>query len=183
LAQYSGATLLAASLVIVSYAAASQCIRQLSLDAAGSKAATWLEPVMQVSYAFLLYFVLLGSLRFSNIDFRFALALTPIERGEAFAALLAIPLTFLKYLVPVGLLVALGPGLEARALLLLLCKAAAMGIFLLGMQLEGSGKLRLFSALQVQEIALCAVLYLALFLLHALSLGRTSRHEPAGAVS
>ena len=166
------ATLLAASLLLISYVAAFRCVRELEVQQARSTVTTWLEPILQVSYAFLLFFVLLGSLRFANVDFRFALALTAVERGEAAAALIAIPLTFLKYLVPVGLLLAQGPRLDARALVLLACKAAAMAIFLLGMQLSGAGSLRLFLALQAQEIALCAVLYLGLYSVFVLGIGR-----------
>jgi hypothetical protein len=165
-------------LLAISYLAFGQCARELALRADAPKTAAWLEPIAQASYAFMLYFVLLGSLRFANVDFKFTLALSPIERGEALAALTAIPLLLAKYLLPVGLLLAQGPALDPRALSLLLCKAGAMVAALVGMEIAGDRSLLLFLQLQSQELALYALLYVTLLLVFALRIGQKDLHVP-----
>jgi hypothetical protein len=173
-----GETLLAASLLAVSYLAYGECARAVAADPGAAPRSGWLVPVAQASFAFMLYFVLLGSLRFANVDFKFALSFTPIERGEAAAALTAVPLVSVKYFAPILLLFALGPRLDPRALVLLLSKAAAMGLVLIGMELVGGRGLLLFVQLQAQEIALYALLYMTALAAFASGIGRRGP-EPA----
>ncbi len=123
-----------------------------------------LVPVGQASYVLALYFVMLGSLRFANVDFRFALAVTPIDKGEAAAALAALPFVLLKYFLPLALLLLSGPRLQPLALCFILLKVLAAGAALLGMQLALGDRLGLFKQLQAQELALLALCYVVLAL-------------------
>jgi hypothetical protein len=115
-----------------------------------------------VSYALILYFLLLGGLRFANVDFKFALAVTPIDEGELAAALAAIPFVQLKYFLPVVVLLLCGPTLRRETLPLALLKVLVLGAALLGMELAASPSLILFVQLQTQELALTLLIYAVL---------------------
>ena len=127
-----------------------------------SPTARWVLPLGQATYAFMAFFVLLGALRFANVDYRFALELTPIELGEARAALIALPIVTAKYVVPIALIMLAGPPLRLEALLLVLAKAACLAAGLIGFEFAARGEARLFLELQTQETALVAVLYMVL---------------------
>jgi hypothetical protein len=133
-----------------------------------SPSAAWVLPLGQAAYGFMAFFVLLGALRFANVDFRFALSLTPIEAGEARAAAVAVPIVTAKYLVPIALLFLSGPALRVEALLLVLVKVGCLSSGLLGFELARRSEAQLFLELQTQEAALVAVLYMLMLGLFAL---------------
>jgi hypothetical protein len=135
---------------------------EASLDSASRR---WVLPLGQAMYAFMMFFVLLGALRFANVDYRFALSLTPIELGEGRAALVALPIVTAKYVLPICLLLLAGPRLRVETLLWVLVKAGCLAAGLVGLELAARTEARLFLELQTQETALVAVLYMPLFVL------------------
>lgn len=149
-------TLLGAVLVMIAYVGWMKLAERL---AGAHPSGSWLVPIGQVSFVLSLLFVLLGGYRFANVDFRFALALSPVEAGEARALALAVPLCVVKYLVPLGLLLWQGPRVDARSAPLLLLKLLTLGAGLLGMQLSGAPSLALFRQLQSQELAIMVLVY------------------------
>lgn len=153
--------LLAASLLQLSYLGFTRAIEALP---EGGLPRDTLLSMAQASYPLVLYFLLLGSLRFANVDFKFALAFTPIDEGELAAALAAVPFVLLKYFVPIVVLLWCGPRLRPRALGFVLLKVLALGAVLLGMELAASPSLLLFVQLQSQELALTVLIYAALWL-------------------
>lgn len=185
-------TLLAGALLFFSYQGFCGCARALSGAAAPNAAdagaagaaekdwmARWLTPAGQVSYAFMMFFVLLRGIRFANISFEFTLSLMPVGRGEAVAALVGMPLVLLKYCGPVVLLLASGDRPGAPALHLLLYKLAAGTAFLAGMELAAVPSAGLFSRLLTQEITLLVYLYAAAVLAAAFAVGRLPAARPS----
>lgn len=156
-------TLLAAVLVLISYFAWSKLAERF---ASKHPSGSWLAPIGQASFALGMLFVLLGGYRFASVDFRFALALTPVQAGEAQAAAIALPLCLIKYLMPVGLLLWVGPRVDARAAALVLLKMLVLGAGLLGMQLSAAPSLALFRQLQSQELAITVLVYAVVALAH-----------------
>jgi hypothetical protein len=150
----------------VSYVGFSRAAERVEARVA-SPTASWVLPLGQAAYGFMAFFVLLGALRFANVDFRFALSLTPIEAGEARAAALAVPIVTAKYLVPIALLFLAGPSLRLEALLLVLVKVGCLASGLLGFELARRSEAQLFLELQTQEAALVAVLYMLMLGLYA----------------
>jgi hypothetical protein len=134
-----------------------------------SPTARYLVPLGQATYAFMAFFVLLGALRFANVDYRFALELTPIEQGEGKAALVALPIVTAKYVVPICLMLLAGPALRLESLALVLAKAGCLAAGLIGFELANRSEARLFLELQTQETALVAVLYMTLLSLFFLT--------------
>jgi hypothetical protein len=158
-----------ATLLLLSYvgfmATAERAERLLTTSAS----VRYLVPLGQAAYAFMLFFVLLGALRFANVDYRFALELTPIEQGEGKAALVALPIVTAKYVLPICLLLLSGPALRVESLALVLAKAGCLAAGLLGFELANRPEARLFLELQTQETALVAVLYMTLLVLFGLT--------------
>jgi hypothetical protein len=169
LTQIPSPVLLAASLLQLSYLGFWRALDELPELGLPKPS---LLAVGQASYAFILYFLLLGSLRFANVDFSFALAFTPIDEGELAAALGAIPFVQLKYFLPIVILLSCGPKLRPEALAVVLLKVLALGAVLVGMEIAASPSLLLFVQLQTQELALTVLLYAVLVACVAASLLR-----------
>jgi len=154
-------TLLGAVLVMVAYGAWTRLVERVAnVHPSGAL----LVPIGQASFALSLLFVLLGGYRFASVDFRFALALTPVAAGEAQALAIAVPLCIVKYLVPLGLLLWTGPRMDSRAAAFVLLKVLVLGAGLLGMQLSGSPSLALFRQLQSQELGITCLVYVVVTL-------------------
>jgi hypothetical protein len=169
-------TLLGSVLVLLAYTGWTQVSARLSnLHPANA----WLTPIGQASFALVLFFVLLGGYRFANVDFRFALALTPMEAGEGHAAAIALPLCIIKYLGPLGLLFWIGPAVDGRAAALVLLKLLVLGAGLLGMELSGAPSLALFRQLQSQELALCVMVYISVALAYSVKPAKNASARPA----
>ncbi|HVJ17175.1 MAG TPA: hypothetical protein VM686_17165 [Polyangiaceae bacterium] len=161
--------LIASSLVQLSFLGFWRAVKELG---AGGLPQRTLLGIGQLSYALVLYFLLLGGLRFANVDFKFALAMTPIDEGELAAALAAIPFVQLKYFLPVVVLLLCGPPLRRETLALALLKVLVLGAALVGMELAAAPSLILFVQLQTQELALTVLIYAVLVLYLAGSLLR-----------
>lgn len=161
--QLAEPTLLGAVLVLLAYVAWMRVAERVSGPHWTGKL---LVPIGQASFTLSLLFVLLGGYRFANVDFRFALAFTPAEAGEARALAIALPLCIIKYLGPLGLLLWAGPRVEGRAAAFVLLKLLVLGAGLLGMQLLGSPSLALFRQLQSQELAMTVLVYAVVALAH-----------------
>jgi hypothetical protein len=166
LTQLGAIAFLNATLLLVSYVGFSRTVAAIERELV-SPTVRWVLPLGQAGYAFMTFFVLLGALRFANVDFRFALELTPIELGEARAAAVALPLVTAKYVVPIALLLLAGPALRLEALLLVLAKAGCLAAGLVGFELVNHASARLFLELQTQETALVAVLYMVMLAVFA----------------
>ncbi len=161
--------LIMSSLLQLSYLGFWRAVRELGETGLAQRT---LLSIGQLSYALVLYFLLLGGLRFANVDFKFALAITPIDEGELAAALAAIPFVALKYFVPIVALLLCGPKLCPEALAPALLKVLALGAALVGMELASSPSLVLFVQLQTQELALTVLVYAVLLVYLCASLLR-----------
>ena len=172
-------------LLAVSYLGFQEAVARISGDVRSGH--RYLLPIAQATYTFFIFYLLLGSLRFANVDFRFALRFASIEGGEGAAALHVLPLVVAKYLAPPVLLIGLGPRLDGRGLLLLLIKGTLMVVCLFGMSLAAARSTALFELLESQEIALYALLYLSVLVAYAFEIGRRPWHStppwPAAAVA
>ena len=161
--QLAEGTLLAAVLVLISYVGWTKAAERLATK---HPSGSWLAPIGQASFALSLLFVLLGGYRFASVDFRFALALTPVQAGEAQALAIALPLCLVKYLMPIGLLLWVGPRVDGRAAALVLLKLLVLGAGLLGMQISAAPSLALFRQLQSQELAITVLVYAIVAIAH-----------------
>jgi hypothetical protein len=157
------------TLLLLSYVGFMAAAQRAEQQLASPSARRFLVPLGQASYGFMAFFVLLGALRFANVDYRFALALTPVELGEGRAALVALPIVTAKYVLPICLLLLSGPALRLESLWLILVKAGCLAAGLIGFELSEREAARLFLELQTQETALVAVLYMTLLGLFGLS--------------
>jgi hypothetical protein len=146
----SAPTILAGMCLLVSYRA---CVGLIDLEAPGRRI-EWLTPIVQVSYAFMMFVVTLGTLRFANVDFAVILPYIPSRYGEGVAALIAAPVTIVRYCLPVALLLQLGRGVRLHTVQLLVLKGAFVLAFVAAMELSGRPSLTLFVRLGNQEFLL-----------------------------
>ncbi len=163
---------LAGVLLFLSYQGYCACARALAATPGARPSARWLAPAGQVSYAFMLFFVLFRGVRFANVSFEFVLPIVPVGRGETFTAMIAVPLVLARHCGPIALLLASAERPGAPALHLLFFKLASMTAFLAGMEIAGASAAILFARLLTQELTLLAYLYAAVVVTAALALGR-----------
>ena len=170
LTEVPGQSLAGCALLILSYAAWDRVAARLDDP--------WLRAIGQASYVFMFAFVAMRGLRFANFQFDYALRLVDPSLGELHALIVIQPLLVLRYLVPLGLLLAVGAPVGRRGLVLFAFKLASMFAFGVGMALAGQRGSALFERLQAQEILSFAVLTVTLAVVVALGVGRADRPAP-----
>ena len=160
------------ALLILSYAAFDLCAERLD--------DRWLRAIGQASYAFMFAFVSIRGLRFANFQFDFALDAVDPSRGELYALVAIQPVLVLRYLVPFGLLAAVGAPVGRSGLGLFAFKLASLFVFVIGMQLAAEQGSALFERLAAQELLCLAIVLLTLSVVAALGIGRSPASQPSG---